>query len=187
MAGGTRACSSSPRTMHGSPGPTANSCGSSARSSTASGPKARWIMTDARWTPRLIEDRLEEAALTVRRLPPVKVQGHRSSWPPIVRDFHDAYGAEPATVRLGPPTAAAITRMDEAFVWLAWLEPDDARLLWARACGLPWKLLTYRFGASRTTLWRRWVAGLITIARSEEHTSELQSLMRISSAVFCLK
>src|SRR3546814_4667260 len=29
--------------------------------------------------------------------------------------------------------------------------------------------------------------GLITIVRSEEHTSELQSLMRISYAVFCLK
>src|SRR3546814_5985615 len=28
---------------------------------------------------------------------------------------------------------------------------------------------------------------LPTIARSEEHTSELQSLMRISYAVFCLK
>src|SRR3546814_5534683 len=27
----------------------------------------------------------------------------------------------------------------------------------------------------------------ITLARSEEHTSELQSLMRISYAVFCLK
>src|SRR3546814_5614452 len=27
----------------------------------------------------------------------------------------------------------------------------------------------------------------VPIARSEEHTSELQSLMRISSAVFCLK
>src|SRR3546814_3891549 len=27
----------------------------------------------------------------------------------------------------------------------------------------------------------------VTIARSEEHTSELQSLMRISYAVFCLK
>src|SRR3546814_10748746 len=26
-----------------------------------------------------------------------------------------------------------------------------------------------------------------TLARSDEHTSELQSLMRISSAVFCLK
>src|SRR3546814_1984892 len=27
----------------------------------------------------------------------------------------------------------------------------------------------------------------VTVPRSEEHTSELQSLMRISSAVFCLK
>src|SRR3546814_6873897 len=30
-------------------------------------------------------------------------------------------------------------------------------------------------------------AGQILVARSEEHTSELQSLMRISYAVFCLK
>src|SRR3546814_3615604 len=29
--------------------------------------------------------------------------------------------------------------------------------------------------------------GLVTADRSEEHTSELQSLMRISYAVFCLK
>src|SRR3546814_8152781 len=33
--------------------------------------------------------------------------------------------------------------------------------------------------------WRR--AGLRRFLRSEEHTSELQSLMRISYAVFCLK
>src|SRR3546814_3913581 len=31
------------------------------------------------------------------------------------------------------------------------------------------------------------VSGTIRSDRSEEHTSELQSLMRISSAVFCLK
>src|SRR3546814_5614704 len=31
------------------------------------------------------------------------------------------------------------------------------------------------------------VAPAVTSARSEEHTSELQSLMRISYAVFCLK
>src|SRR3546814_1022841 len=30
-------------------------------------------------------------------------------------------------------------------------------------------------------------AGILPLARSEEHTSELQSLMRISYAVFCLK
>src|SRR3546814_3402908 len=34
---------------------------------------------------------------------------------------------------------------------------------------------------------RRGVAPLRKIVRSEEHTSELQSLMRISYAVFCLK
>src|SRR3546814_7045510 len=33
---------------------------------------------------------------------------------------------------------------------------------------------------------RKWVSGH-ACARSEEHTSELQSLMRISYAVFCLK
>src|SRR3546814_8062676 len=32
-----------------------------------------------------------------------------------------------------------------------------------------------------------WGADVIKIERSEEHTSELQSLMRISYAVFCLK
>src|SRR3546814_2313294 len=31
------------------------------------------------------------------------------------------------------------------------------------------------------------VHSLVALARSEEHTSELQSLMRISYAVFCLK
>src|SRR3546814_7982767 len=31
------------------------------------------------------------------------------------------------------------------------------------------------------------LAGMVVAVRSEEHTSELQSLMRISYAVFCLK
>src|SRR3546814_10175705 len=31
------------------------------------------------------------------------------------------------------------------------------------------------------------IAEVVPVARSEEHTSELQSLMRISYAVFCLK
>src|SRR3546814_7324138 len=38
-----------------------------------------------------------------------------------------------------------------------------------------------------TFLWRSSETGLRASTRSEEHTSELQSLMRISYAVFCLK
>src|SRR3546814_1075433 len=33
----------------------------------------------------------------------------------------------------------------------------------------------------------QWLALVAVVPRSEEHTSELQSLMRISYAVFCLK
>src|SRR3546814_10438723 len=39
----------------------------------------------------------------------------------------------------------------------------------------------------RTDLPGLYAAGEVTQSRSEEHTSELQSLMRISYAVFCLK
>src|SRR3546814_3016214 len=44
---------------------------------------------------------------------------------------------------------------------------------------------THRFGGAET---RGRNGGLVeAVLRSEEHTSELQSLMRISYAVFCLK
>src|SRR3546814_2595460 len=44
--------------------------------------------------------------------------------------------------------------------------------------------------ASRFSAWARYgaqPAARLILGRSEEHTSELQSLMRISSPVFCLK
>src|SRR3546814_6308784 len=51
-----------------------------------------------------------------------------------------------------------------------------------RACSL-WGLA----GAGLTSLALLLGGPLLTAVRSEEHTSELQSLMRISYAVFCLK
>src|SRR3546814_7559494 len=42
-------------------------------------------------------------------------------------------------------------------------------------------------GAGVPVTRRRWLCTAPGTARSEEHTSELQSLMRISYAVFCLK
>src|SRR3546814_1102032 len=45
-----------------------------------------------------------------------------------------------------------------------------------------------REGECQPHHWRQWVSGgQLFSGRSEEHTSELQSLMRISYAVFCLK
>src|SRR3546814_15674088 len=44
-----------------------------------------------------------------------------------------------------------------------------------------------RFGCARATSARPLLLAARSSLRSEEHTSELQSLMRISYAVFCLK
>src|SRR3546814_10570678 len=60
--------------------------------------------------------------------------------------------------------------------------PAVPRTLWRR--GAPDRLRhAYRHGGRRDGLGRSHGGQ----ARSEEHTSELQSLMRISYAVFCLK
>src|SRR3546814_1963838 len=63
-----------------------------------------------------------------------------------------------------------------AFAWDRPIPPDARRFSWA-------SMFIGRFpgGVSYRNAMNIW------IDRSEEHTSELQSLMRISYAVFCLK
>lgn len=121
-------------------------------------------MNDVLWTPKVVAERVEEAADTLRRLPAVKVQGYFSTWPEVVRDFWDAYGWHDAEVRPGPPLPRAIDRMDETLCWLRWLDPDETRLVWLRAEGVRWKLICARFGVGRTTAWHRWESALAKIA-----------------------
>jgi putative transposase len=45
-------------------------------------------------------------------------------------------------------------------LWLRWLEVDDARLVWLRANGKPWKPICWELGISRATANRRWRYGL---------------------------
>ena len=62
--------------------------------------------------------------------------------------------------------------MDEALSWLAWLEPEERRLVWLRAEGLPWKRITHRLGIGRTTAWQRWTMALLKIATHLNATGE---------------
>jgi Domain of unknown function (DUF6362) len=121
-------------------------------------------MPENGWTPRDVAEFLEEAARTLRRLPPVTVQGFFSTWPPVIRDFWEAFGWNAVEVRLGPPSSDAIDRMDAALRWLLCLEPDEVRLVWLRAEGVRWKSIAHRFGMDRSTAWRHWTCALIKIA-----------------------
>lgn len=117
------------------------------------------------WTPPLLEQIMNEAAATLRRLPAHRPAGLRSSWPQPLRDAAElADCAEPPRLRLRP-APDAIDRLDMVLGWMHWLGDGQARLLWARALGVPWRRICLEFGfGGRTSAWRAWVAALATLA-----------------------
>jgi hypothetical protein len=117
-----------------------------------------------KWTVEAVETRLEDAAQVIRRLPPVRVPGYFNTWPSMFVEFADLVGQEPRSMRLPPPSTAAITRMEETLGWLRWLEGEDAKLVWTRADRSPWKAICCRFGISRATANRRYEYALSLIA-----------------------
>lgn len=116
-----------------------------------------------RWTGTLVLLRLEEAAETLRRLPPARWRAQMVSWPAIVRSAAEIAAATAEPRRL-PPKAAAIDRLDATLVWLGWLPPDSARILWARANGSPWRDIAMLSGQSTRTCQRRMTEALLAIA-----------------------
>ena len=121
-------------------------------------------MGDKRWTPSLVEERLVEAADVLKRRPEERVQGYFSVWPEVVRSAYDAFGWHDPVLKRPWPSPASIDRMEETLTWMRFLAPEDARLVWTRAEGAPWKAVCWRFGIARATAHRRWRYGLSVIA-----------------------
>jgi hypothetical protein len=64
-----------------------------------------------------------------------------------------------------------------------WLDPEERRLVWLRAEGLPWKWITRRLGIGRTTAWQRCTIALLKIATrlnaaAEQHRSNIRPVNR---------
>ena len=116
------------------------------------------------WTTDLVEQRLREAAETLRRLPAVRGRGFFSVWPQILHEADDRRDWEMGRYRPGPPSARAITRMEETLLWFRWLTPDESRLIWLRAGNVPWKRIAWRMGCDRTTAWRLFGRAIVKIA-----------------------
>lgn len=120
-------------------------------------------MADRFWTADDVADQFEEAFRTLRKLPPVTVQGYFTTWPAIVRTSREIAAMEPQPMRVWP-SAAAITRLEQTFDWVLWIEEDERKLVWARAARRPWKQISVEHACDRTTAWRRWQLALTKIA-----------------------
>ena len=116
----------------------------------------------ADWTTARVEDRLESAADVFRVLPDVKPQGYFNAWPEYFHSFADKVGQEPR-MRRPLPSPRQITEADEAMLWLRWLERDDARIVWLRSNGKPWKKICWDVGLSRPAANRHWQYGVALI------------------------
>src|SRR3546814_7652916 len=93
--------------------------------------------------------------------------GHKKGWREDVRNFlaiREAVGSD-ITLGMDPNTGWSVS---ETISVLRALEP-------------------HRLDYLEQPIDRYDLKGMAAVRRSEEHTSELQSLMRISYAVFCLK
>ena len=83
-------------------------------------------MADHEWTADCVADHFEEAFRTLRKLPPVKAQGYFNTWPDIVRTSREIAAMEPQPMRVWP-SAAAITRLEQTFDWVLWIEGGGAQ------------------------------------------------------------
>ncbi|MTW18333.1 helix-turn-helix domain-containing protein [Rhodoplanes serenus] len=120
-------------------------------------------MAERTWTADDVADHFEEAFRTLRKLPPVKVQGYFSIWPAVLRTAREIAFMEPEPMRIWP-SAAAITRLEQTFDWVLWIEEAERKLIWSRAARVPWKQISGELGCDRTTAWRRWQLALTKIA-----------------------
>jgi hypothetical protein len=116
----------------------------------------------ADWTTARVQDRLELAADVFRSLPGVRPQGYFSAWPEYLHSFADKVGQAPR-MRRPLPSPRMISEAEAAMLWLRWLEKDDARIVWLRANGTPWKKIGWEVGLSRPAANRHWQYGIALI------------------------
>lgn len=116
------------------------------------------------WGTDTVAARLEEAANTGRRLPPVRVQGYYTVWPAFVRQEWETLAADEKVYRPFPPSPKDIDRMLEVMRWVQWLEVEQRHLVWMRAKRYGWREIGIRFACCTKTAQRHWQKSLQTLA-----------------------
>lgn len=116
------------------------------------------------WTVTDVAERFEEAVYTLKRLPSYRVPGYRSAWPSVIHSTIELLQADKLPMRLGPPSAGAISRMEETIQWIFFLDNEmDRRIVWLRAARVPWRPIYTRLGCCRTTAHYRYRIAMMKI------------------------
>ena len=107
-----------------------------------------------------LADRFKEAAHVFWALPPSdyeRIGKLRSSWPDFLRLAEEAYGYHPSGSPRIIVSPQAVSRAEEAFVWLLLVPPLERTALWAWANGIKGGKLAKRFHCTTSTIknWRK--------------------------------
>ena len=109
-------------------------------------------MTDP-WTPELVKDRLAAATDVLRRLRVPGIQRRVTYWPEWMRAWKSVMAETRAPDPTeAPPGGQEIDDMDEALVWLSWLDRREQQVVWARACLVQWWKISGKMRRSERTL-----------------------------------
>ena len=117
-----------------------------------------------RWSESEIEERIEEAVETLKRIPVPDIQRSVTKWPGFVHDAHEAYGYGEFRPPRGAAAPDAISRLDETLGWLRWLPKPAQRILWSRANGFSWRKIARFVGKAPNTCRAWYLAALHYIA-----------------------
>lgn len=119
-----------------------------------------------------VEARLRAAVDTLRALPTLGPEGDdliadldMSLWPEIIPATWAAFQEVQVAAR-HRPTEAEVRAMQEAILWLRPLSPIDQEIVWLRAGGMQWRVLSQRVMVVRPRLWQRWRSATVEIART---------------------
>lgn len=120
----------------------------------------------------LIEARIAAAVDTVRAIPgtDLGIEGGED-WPEYVLASWDEFKAG-QTARRAEPTPEAFADLLVVIGWLDTLDPSEGELVWLRAAGVPWRIVSHRTGCVRPKAWSRWKAAIAKVARKAKARSK---------------
>ena len=123
------------------------------------------------WNETRVEERINEAVDTLKRVPAPSMRRQLTSWPDYIHDAHEAYGYTGFRPSRTPAAPDAITRLDETLGWLRWLPREAQHILWSRASGLSWRRIAGFAGKAPNTC-RAWYLAAIHYITTRLNSAE---------------